>query len=168
MKQEYIIELALKILAIGCLVYALSHIGYYASFFFIEKLPPLGLLISSGVGPIIGPIISSIFLFLFAKKLSKIIIATDSKEVIVKFSKDEIHFILLSILGSIVIFISIFPLITYVATVILQQADQAVDNSIRPTAFLVAYVIQLSVGLWLAFGSKGIVGIIRKFRGLGN
>jgi DMSO/TMAO reductase YedYZ heme-binding membrane subunit len=160
-------ELVLKVAAILCFTYVLSHLGYYFSFFFIEDIPPVDLIITNAIGPTIGPIVVGIFLLAKAKKWGGRLVAnkSDTEEV----SLREWHAIFLSLMGLFIVVKTIVPFVNQVFAILQFQNDSMAKE--LPTSFiawLVGYSITLFIGLWLFLGSRAIVGAIRKLRYAGT
>jgi hypothetical protein len=160
-------ELVLKVAAILCFTYALSHFGYYFSFFFIEDIPPIDIIITNAIGPTIGPIVVGIFLLVNAKKWGSRLLANkpDTEEV----SLREWHTIFLSLMGLFIVVKTIVPFVNQVFAILQFQNDSmAKELPISFVAWLVGYSITILVGLWLFLGARGIVGAIRKLRYAGT
>ena len=162
-------ELALKILAILCFTYAISHLGYYSSYFFIEQVPPLDYIISSGVGPIIGPIVVGIVLFLKARSWGgRIVSAEESRDVPPGISVSEWHSMFLSLMGLFFVVSTLVPLINHLFAIFRANSQPGSEGlSVTAIAWLIGYGATILVGLWFALGSRGIVGTIRKLRNAG-
>ncbi|MGQ8367266.1 hypothetical protein [Glaciecola sp. 1036] len=170
MSIHQVSELVLKVAAILCFVYAISHVGYYSSYFFIESMPPIDIIISSGIGPIIGPIFVGIILFLSAKSLGKKLISLEDKaDRAVEISIAEWKAMLLSLMGIFIVVSTIVPLVNQIFAIVNIDKGPAFEG--LPSsyiAWLTGYIITLIMGLWFTVGSRGIVGAIRKLRFAGR
>lgn len=168
MSKYQITELALKLLALGCFIYALSHAGYSLSFLFIPEAQfSSDYKVIAFFAPILGPILAGTLLFFFAEKLSKHLLGSNrsEKEVVINLDPKELHSILLSIFGFSLIVSTVIPVINFLFAYFTQGTDSKdVTRSISTNGFIFGYSLQLILGIWFAFGAKGISSVIYKLR----
>ena len=166
MNYREIAELCLKILAFYWLLVAINQIGINLTVLVsitqdTNNLSNKTFLYSSYLARFIIPLISSLFLFLLAKPLSKFI--STSTEVSINIKLSSLHFVLLSIFGFILISLTIIPM-TGQFIILLTENKRSSAELLGTKALLFGYFIQLILGLWFAFGAKGISHFIYKLR----
>ena len=171
--MNQITELALKLMALGCFIYALSHAGYSLSFLFVPNAQFAATFKTLAfIAPIIGPVISGLLLFSFAKKLSTHLIPSQeaSNEINLQIEPKELHSILLSIFGFVLVAITVLPLFNIFSAYLIREirhdmlTDVSTSDAFSSYGFLFGYSCQLLLGIWFAFGAKGISGFIYKLR----
>lgn len=157
-------ELALKIIAILCFVYAISHVGYYSSYFFVEGLPPLALAITNGIGPIVGPTVAGAILFAKAGSWGqRLVNAEEQAKTGTTITIEEWQSMFLSLMGLFFVVTTLTPLINQLFFIVRASSEPGREwISFPAIAWLVGYLVTILVGLWFACGARGIVGAIRK------
>ena len=169
MHKEQIVGIAVRLFALFLVVYVLRHASalipyladsssYKISFTFLFLI-------------VLFPILAAILLWLFPLTVAaKLIPDIKAKERPKTLSSTEIEQVAFTIFGLWVLTQAI-PDIFYWATFVymakslgMGRAELSPDN----ISNVVVTVLELVIGFWLLFGSKGIVGVIRRIRHAGG
>ncbi len=169
MNINQISELVIKVTAILCFLYALSHLGYYSSYFFIPDMPPTDIIISNAIGPIVGPVIAGIFLLINAQKWGqRLVTSSCDTEKKSEIPITEWHSMFLSLMGIFIVVTTIAPLVNELFVIFRAQSHLGYEVlSSSTTARLIGYLLTIFIGLALSLGSRGIVGTIRRLKHAG-
>lgn len=129
-------------------------------------MPPTDIIISSGIGPIVGPVIAGIVLLINAQKWGQRRVTrccdTEKKSEI---SITEWQSMFLSLMGVFIVVSTIVPLVNQLFAIFRAQSTPGYEGLSSPTtAWLIGYLLTVFIGLWLSLGSRGIVGIIRRLK----
>ena len=101
----------------------------------------------------------------FAKPVSKHIAPSNINQnsIALNIKPTDLHYVLLSVFGFILITISIIPITRQFLTIV-TEVSRTSEELFGAKAFLLGYSVQLIIGFWFAFGSKGITGFIHMLR----
>ncbi len=174
MNKQEVTELALKLLGLCCLIYALSILSNSLNILLLNKFvtTPFNNWFSwalSSLAVMGGPLIAGTVLLLCAKKLSNSLFNFENPAtttlILIKINAKELHCILLSLFGFALILGAVVPLFNYLAFIFEPTPDY--KDTFSNTVYLLSLLLKPLLGLWFAIGSKGIIGIIYRLRHAG-
>lgn len=165
MRQEQTVELGLKLTAIFCLMYGLTHLGSYLMAFFVPDFEVTGILWVSAFGPVALPILLALVIFFMARKWSTKIVQVDDNNDVTKLTANEFQLVATSLLGTFIILTNFVPLFYLIVRMV--QTTQA--SNFEGFGFvdylpLLAYIVIILAGVFLMFRASGVVGFVRKLR----
>ena len=178
MTKSDIFSLALKILGIYTLIIAISSLRmtFYMIFAYFnnhQSAPSMASIIVGSLLPLLLLLLLSYYLIDRSDKLGKLVFPnSQSEKVVVSISTAEVQAIAFSIIGVLVIVWAIpklFQVVIQISFLKLHLKDVfSPGMSQKLIEYSIDVLSRLALGIYLFFGSKGLVKIWHRIHALGN
>jgi hypothetical protein len=167
--KEQIVGLAIRLFAVFLFIYILRYAGSLLPYLDDSSSYKISgiFIILTALFPILGAALLWFFPITIAKKLIPDI---KYKEPTKTIKSGEIELVALSILGIWVLTSAIPDVVRWATFVYIVKNSEMGSTKIPPDniAYIIATIVELVIGFWLLFGSKGIIGVIRRMRYAGS
>lgn len=169
MQKEQIVGIAVRLFAVFLAIYVLRYssgvISYIAkSTDYVIGLPFLAVIV-------LFPLLAALLLWLFPLSVaSRLIPDIKAKEPPKALSGSEAELIAFSVLGLWVLASAVPDVFNWVTFVYLMKSSGAGRAELSPDNIgnIVATVIELVIGFWLLFGSRGVIVVVKRMRHAGS
>lgn len=167
---------------IGCrfiaLYFFITYIGFLPSaiitFFDVQRTNGVdqSLSLMSSLSPMIFMMLISIFLWVYADKVAKLMAKeTDTADLLQDIDYDRIQLIAFSFAGVLIAVQALSETTNLITQVTWLKAQQIMNTNDRMyityIAKIIGEIVQLLLGLWLIIGTKGIMNGIKSLRTVG-
>ncbi|WNF38566.1 hypothetical protein RJD24_09150 [Bacillaceae bacterium IKA-2] len=184
MNSRFVAVLALKILAVYVIIQALKNLPMFVSttqmLLQLREPVPNGsfsidggsLFLFGGITPFLLLVVIGILIWLYAEKISTYILFKqqvediNTKEAEEQFLK-ELQVVLFSLVGLLVLVHSLPQVFTIIPNLVLLSDEYTRTNypgQMHTIYWSIGLIIQIGIGFYLFFGSKGLVGLVKKIR----
>lgn len=150
----------------------ISNLGTFKNAGYETNISVLSLLLTS-IAPFLILLIIAIILWIFTSQITKYLLPEDlnNDENEKKINLEELQYIAFSIIGVLILSSALPQLFNLVPNIIkMNDIGSSLVTSSYKTEVIFAIIekaVRVLIGLFLIFGSKGLVGLLKKIRGLG-
>lgn len=165
MQKEEVVGIAVRLFAIFLFLYTLRYVSGLLP---LAAAPPpnnVSLMFIFLLG--LFPILAAVLLWFFPLTVAgRIIPNIKSKTSTSKLSAGEIEVVAFSVMGLWVLTFAIPDTFYWVTFVLLLKNVEVGNVHLTPDniASIVTTIVELAIGFWLLFGSRGVFAIVRRFR----
>ena len=169
MHKEQIVGVAVRLFAVFLVIYVLRNASEIMPY--LADSSPYKISVTFLFLIVLFPILAAVLLWLFPLTIAaKIIPDIKAKKPPKTLEGGEIELVAFSILGLWVLTGAIPDIFHWGTFVYMVKNSEAARVELSPDNIgnIVATVVELVIGFWLLFSSKGIIGILRRLRNAGS